>query len=259
LWKKKRSSSLSTAMPLELTTMLKVRTTLAIALVIAPLAVLATACSRPPEQQHLTQFFRAARARDNATLAMMSAVSFDPRTQGTVEDFEITSVTPERRTALDFKSLLEAERQARQAEAEFSKKKKEYQDANLPIIEQVIKLERDPAAKWTPAQAKVKAEWDKWRADTGTFAKATSAARAAIASGTGPAEASLTQPGQAAFTPDQFQGEMISKDVTLNAQVRSPEGQTAQKTLTITMQRAMGTFGGQQREGRWIITAIQGA
>ena len=33
----------------------------------------------------LNQFFRAARARDNATLAMMSAVTFDPREQGAVE------------------------------------------------------------------------------------------------------------------------------------------------------------------------------
>ena len=50
------------------------RAGLAIALMIAPLAFLAAACSRAPEQQFLTQFFRAARARDTNTVAMMSAV-----------------------------------------------------------------------------------------------------------------------------------------------------------------------------------------
>ena len=78
---------------------------------IAPLALLA-ACSRPPEQQFLTQFFRAARARDNETLAMMSAVRFKPAEQGEVTDFEITSVSEERRTPLDFKALIDARRQA---------------------------------------------------------------------------------------------------------------------------------------------------
>ena len=94
---------------------------------------------------------------------MMSAVTLDPREQGTVEDFTITSVTPEARTPLDLKTLLDAERKAREAEAEFAKRKMEYQNANLPMIEQVVKLERDPAAKMTPPQQAMKTAWDKWR------------------------------------------------------------------------------------------------
>src|SRR5262245_51219369 len=113
------------------------RAVLALVAAVGPLAILAAGCSRPPEQQLLTQFFRAARARDNATLAMMSAVTLDPREQGTVEDFTITSVSPETRTPLDLKVLLEAEKRAREAEAEFAKRKMEYQNANLPILEQV--------------------------------------------------------------------------------------------------------------------------
>ena len=50
--------------------------------------------------------------------------------------------------------------------------------------------------------------------------------------------------------PDKFQGELMSKDVTLNAQVKMPDGQTAQKTLVVTIQRVAGTLDGQQREGR---------
>jgi hypothetical protein len=42
--------------------------------------------------------------------------------------------------------------------------------------------------------------------------------------------------------------------VTVNAEVRTPEGQTVNKTLTITISRVSG--GG--REGRPIITKIAG-
>jgi hypothetical protein len=237
----------------------QIRACVAIGVVIAPLALLAAACSRPQEQQYLNQFFRAARARDNSTLAMMSAVEFDPREQGEVVDFEITNVTEERRTPLDFKSLLDAERKAVSEQADFLKRKIEYQNANLPALEVIVKMERDPNAKFTPAQQKMKAEWDKWRADTAMHQKAVAAAKAAMTASTGPAEASLTQPGQAPFSAEKFQGNLVSKDVTLNAQVRTPDGQTSNKTLVVTIQRVEGTLDGAQRTGRPIITNIQGA
>ena len=58
------------------------RAVLVLVAALGPLVLLTAACSRPPEQQLLTQFFRAARARDNATLAMMSAVTLDPAREG---------------------------------------------------------------------------------------------------------------------------------------------------------------------------------
>ena len=236
-----------------------IRTAVAIALVMAPLALLAAACSRPAEAQFLNQFFRAARTRDNTSVAMMSAVEFDPREQGEVIDFEITNITEETRTPLDFTSLLDAERKAVADEAEFRKRKLEYQNANLPALEIIVKLEREPDAKFTPAQQKMKEEWDKWRADTTLHQKATAAAKTAIRGNTGPAESSLAQPGQPPFTPDKFQGELISKDVTVNADVRMPDGQTTQKTLVVTIQRVEGTLDGQPRTGKSVIARIQGA
>lgn len=223
-----------------------------------PAVLVAAGCSRPPEQQQLTQFFRAAKARDNATLAMMSAVEFDPREQGTVESFDITSVGQETRRPLGIKALLEAEKKARADEAEFAKRKMEYQTANLALIEQVVKLERDPKAKMTPAQQAVKTAWDKWREESATYTRAVSAARTALSSGLGPTEASLTQPGQPAFDVNAFDGDLVTKDVTIAAQVKSPAGDTSDKTLTITFARASGTQGGAAREGRWIITKIAG-
>jgi hypothetical protein len=234
------------------------RAVLSIMLVLAPLALLVAACSRPPEQQMLTQFFRAARGRDSTTTAMMSAVTLDPRQQGAVEDFTITSVGPEVRAPLDFSTLLGAEQQAREAEQEFQRQKKGYSDANLKTIEEILKLERDPTAKLTREQAAVKPIWDKWREDTAVYVKNASSAASVVKAATGPAEASLSQPGQPSFDPKAFKGETIAKDVSIKADFRSPEGEVSEKDLVVTMMRVVGTQGDTPREGKWIITRIAG-
>ena len=226
----------------------------AAALLLVPATMMVISCSRPPEQQFLTQFFRAARGRDNTTVGRMSAVEIDPRTQGSVEDFEITSIGEEKRAPLSFKPLFEAEAKARAEEKAFLATKIEYQTANIKAIEEVLKLEAQPDAKFSPALQKTKAEWDKWREGIAAHARATSSATAAIKASTGLAEASLTQPGQPPLDARTFEGETISKDVVVNAEVRTPDGQTSQKTLTITISRVAG--GG--REGRPIITKISG-
>ena len=235
-----------------------VRTVLGVALLLAPVALLDMACSRPPEQQMLNQFFRAARSRDNTTAALMSAVPLDPRNQGSVEDFEIVSVGPEQRAPLGLQSFVDAAESARATEAEFQRKKREYSDANLKTIEEILKLEGDPNAKFTREQAAVKPVWDQWRADTAMHVKNLSMADAALAAATAPIEASLDQPGQPAFDIKTFQGDMVTKDVAIKAQFKSPEGQMSEKDLVVTMSRVVGTQAGVQREGKWIITKIAG-
>ena len=151
----------------------------------------------------------------------MSAVEIDPRTQGSVEDFEITSIGEETRTPLTFAPLLEAEAKAKETEQAFLKTKIEYQNANIKVIEEVLKIEQmNPTAKLTPAQENVQAEWDKWREGISAHAKATASATAAIKPATGLAEASLTQPGQPALDPKTFAGETIKKDVVVAATVK---------------------------------------
>ena len=83
---------------------------------------------------------------------MMSTVTLDPRQQGSVEDFTITSVGPEQRVPLHFKALIDAagDRRAR-SEADFQQPKKDYSDANLKTIEEILKLESNPTVKFTPA------------------------------------------------------------------------------------------------------------
>jgi hypothetical protein len=223
-------------------------------LLLVPVALLVVGCSRPPEHQFLNQFFRAASARDNTTVGRMSAVTIDPRTQGSVEDFSIESVSPETRTPLTFKPLFEAEAKAVEEEKAFLKTKIEYQNANIKAIEEILKLEAVADAKLTPAQQKTKEEWNKWREGIAAHARTSSAATAAIKRATGVAEASLTQPGQPALDPRTFEGETIKKDVTVKASVKTPDGATSDKTLVITIERVAG--GG--REGRPIITKISG-
>lgn len=236
----------------------KLSAKLAAAASFVPVMLLIVGCSRPPEQQLLTQFFRAAKARDNSTTSMMSAVTIDPRDKGTIESFSITSVGAEQRTPLNFKALIDAETKARAEEAEFLKTKIEYQTANIKTINEVIKLEQDPKAKMTPAQQKVKAEWDKWREGINSHQKGVSAARAALVAATGPAEASLTQPGQPALDPKTFEGETVTKDVVVAAKMKTPDGKDVDKTLTITFARVSGTLAGTKREGRPVITKIAG-
>ena len=127
------------------------------------------------------------------------------------------------------------------------------------MIEQVVKLERDPEAKMSAAQQAIKVAWDKWREDSATFTRGgVGGCGWRWSAAAGPAAASLSQPGQPAFDPSAFQGEIVTKEVVLDAQVRNPQGQTAPATMTLTMTRAVGTIAGQAREGRWIITKIAG-
>ena len=231
------------------------RTFVVAVLLLLPTGFFVISCSRAPEQQFLTQFFRAARGRDTTTVGRMSAVNIDPREQGTVEDFSIESIGPETRTPLTFKPLFEAEDKAKQEERAFLDTKIAYQTANIKAIEEVLKIEQtNPTPKYTPAQQKTMDEWNKWREGIAAHAKATAGATAAIKRATGVAEASLTQPGQPALDPKTFEGETIKKDVTVKASFKSPEGQTSDKTLVITIERVAG--GG--REGRPIITKITG-
>jgi hypothetical protein len=57
---------------------------------------LAAACSVPPEQPIIADFFAASRLRDTTALAKFATVVFEPREQGMVASFEIERVSAER-------------------------------------------------------------------------------------------------------------------------------------------------------------------
>jgi hypothetical protein len=61
----------------------------------ALLALFVAACSVPPEQVILEQFFSASRLRDRTALQHLATVVFEPREQGIVTRFRITGVASE--------------------------------------------------------------------------------------------------------------------------------------------------------------------
>jgi hypothetical protein len=60
-------------------------------------ALMALACSVPPEQPIVIDFFAASRLRDLTALSRFSTVVFEPHENGVVSRFDIEDVTPERR------------------------------------------------------------------------------------------------------------------------------------------------------------------
>ena len=59
-------------------------------------AMLVTACGvLSPDEQLLTDFFEASRLHDTSTVSRMSGVTFNPRTDGIVQSFEVEDATDE--------------------------------------------------------------------------------------------------------------------------------------------------------------------
>ena len=222
---------------------------------LAPLALTMTACSSAAEKPLLQQFFTASRLRDNATLANFAAVSFHPTDDGIVESFSITSVSPEQRQALHVKELAKAHDEARSADEEFSKRKKAYQDENMEAIERVLKAERQKG-KLGGQDAVVQASWTKWRDETAQSAKRVSEARSKLAAERNIAEVSMSSPGKA-IDVSKYDGAMVAKDVTVDAKVKMANGESTQKTLVITVERAVLKTESGETAGRWIITRIK--
>ena len=212
--------------------------------------------SAGPEQQILTNFFRAARVRDNVTLGNLSAVSFDPRTEGSVEEFSIVSISDEQRRTLPIHELTEAVAKARADDEDLAKRKKAYQDANFPALQRVVKAEQ---AKETVkgADAEIQTAWTRWREEQTQSLRRLSEARTKLATEQEQAVASLTAPGRDDVDVSTMDVEVAMKAVTVNAQVKTPDGPTVPRTLVFTFQRAIAKQGGQTTEGRWLIVGIQ--
>jgi hypothetical protein len=220
-----------------------------------------SACSSPnaSEENLVRQFFRASGLRDSQTLSNFATVSFEPKTEGTVADFEVTAVSPERTEPLRVIELNRAVTEAEAANKAFNDKKKTYQDANADAIDRVLKAE-GAGRKLTGRDLQVQAEWTKWRDDSGAEAKKVSAARAALSNARPIAELSLmANSGAPTPTVEELNGTLVSKDISVRAQVRGADGATTEKNYVMTVQRAVVKTEKGERTGKWIITAIKPA
>jgi hypothetical protein len=229
----------------------------ALVVVISGLALAEAACTAaPPEQVLLSNFFRAARVRDNTTLGNIAAVNFNPRTEGTVETFEVVGIAPEQRRPIAIRALMDEEAKAVEEEAAFTRKTQEFQKANRDAINRVTKAESAQQAV-SGADAAVQASINQWRTDQAQHSRRLSDVRARLARERNFSVSSLTPPGRPDVDVSNMDVELVTKQVTVEAQVRTPEGQTVPRTIIFTFMRAVGNEGGQAREGRWLITGLQ--
>lgn len=227
------------------------------AVVVLTAAVLASACSiAGEEQQLLKKFFDASRMRDNTTLNNIAAVAFRPQEEGTVQSFSIVSVSPETRRTLRIKELNAAFDAAKKEDDEFTKNKKEYQDKNIEAIDRALKAERENKPL-RGNDAEVQKQWTKWREETQAVSKKVSEARKAAADEQTIAALSVYDARNPVNVAD-YDGDLASKDVTIAAQAKAPDGQTSDKQLVVTLQRAeLKNAAGEARNGRWVITGIK--
>lgn len=230
-------------------------------MVLAVAALSACSSQYASEENLVRQFFRASGLRDSQTLANFATVSFDSKTEGTVGtgDFEVTAVSPERTEPLRVIEASKALQDAEAANKAFNEKKKTYQDANMEAIDRVLKAE-SAGRKLTGKDAQIQAEWTKWRDETGAEAKKVSAARAALAGSRPIAEMSLmANAGSPTPTIEELNGNLVSKDISVTANVRGADGTTTSKNYVLTAQRAVVKTDKGERQGKWIITAIKPA
>jgi hypothetical protein len=211
-------------------------------------------CSSAPEQPILNQFFTASRLSDNTSLANFTMVAFDPTVQGIIISYTITGVTPEQRRPLGLRTLAKAREDAEAADLEFSKRKYEYQTTNIDAIKRVLQSERENA-RLAPKDAEVQVAWNRLVEDSNALSKKAVDAKRRLATEKAVADMSING-GPTHVDVSKFDGELVSKDVSIAAPVKLPSGETVQKNLVITMQRAV-LKGDKELTGRWVITSIK--
>ena len=219
------------------------------------LLVVVACGSTPVEQQLLTQFFRAARVRDNTALASISAVPFDPRTDGSVQDFKIDNIGAPQHRKLQVQEFTAEQEKVRNDQIEFTKKMRDFYQSNSIAIDRALKADRENQPV-RGQDATLLTEYKKWDADSRDLERKLSQARQKVAKEKS-ALVSLTPPGRDDVDVTGMDVDIITEPVTVTAQVQTPDGKTAPRTMVFTLQRASGKKDGQTTEGRWIIMGIQ--
>jgi hypothetical protein len=221
-------------------------------------AFVVASCGGGEEYPILQKFFTASKLRDNVTLGNFAAVSFDPAKDGQMVSFSITNQGAEQSKTLEFKERAKVVKQAADADNALSKRKTEYQDKNTEAIDRVLKLE-SKGAKVGGKDAVIQQEWTKWREEQAVSSKKLSETRKSLNEGRGIVELSLLDP-QYPVDVTAMDGVLVSKDITIEGTVKSPDGQSAKKTFIFTMQQArMKKADGTDLNGRWIITGYKEA
>ena len=226
-------------------------------LLLTPLMVIlvfsAAGCAGSEHDQMIRKFFNSSGMGDNSTLVNIGTVSFDPAREGKATNVSFVSETPAQTRVLKLKDFDAAFKTAQAAEADFSKKMKEYQDKNIDAINRVLKIEQAGKGKPAGKDVEVQSAWTKWRDEAKLNAKKVSEARLALAAERKVAD--LSMPNN-----DVMQGEVTeaTQDVTVTADVVAPDGKRTNKTLVLTLQNVtLKDATGKMIPGKWMITGFK--
>ena len=222
------------------------------------LAVIAVACGGGEEKTLLNKYFMASKMADNLTLANIATVAFDPKTDGQMGSFSILSITEPVSTPLELKANAAALKVVVDEEKAFTEKKKAYQDGHSDAIDRILKAEQ----KKQPvrgADAEIQKEWNKFLEEQAVISGKLSDARRKANSGRGLVEISV-QDQREPIDVTTFDGEVKSKDVTIEGSVKPETGDAVTKKFVITLKQAiLKNVNGKDREGRWVITGRKDA
>jgi hypothetical protein len=237
------------------------RSRFALGFLLAPilftLIVSTVGCGGSNEEGLVRNFFTSSRARDNVTLGNIATVSFDPRTDGSVENFSFVSETQETTEPLELKAVSQAYSTVKKADDAFSAKKNEFQKANLEAIIRVEKAEQ-ASKKVTGKDAEVQKAWSKWREDMAASAKKVSDARQLLGSPQRKVAELSMQNAQKPVDVTEYDGVLAAKEMTVSANVRMPDGKSATKTLVLTLQQArLKGADGAETVGKWVVTKVK--
>jgi hypothetical protein len=217
------------------------------------LAVIAVACGGGEEKTLLNKYFMASKMADNLTLANIATVAFDPKTDGQMQTFSVLSVSEPVSSPLELKANAAALKVVVDEEKAFTEKKKKYQDEHSDVIDRILKAEQ----KKQPvrgADAEIQKEWNTFLAEQSVISGKLSDARRKANSGRGLVEISI-QDQREPIDVTAFDGEIRSKDVTIEGSVKPETGNAVTKKYVLTLKQAiLKNVNGKDRAGRWVVT-----
>jgi len=224
--------------------------------VLVVLALTAAGCGGSEHDLMIRKFFTSAGAGDVATLGNIATVSFDPNKDGRAQNLKFVSETPEQTRVLNIAALDKTYKEAVAAEADFSKRMREYQDKNIDAINRIVKIEQSGKGKPAGADLAVQAAWTKWREDNAVVQKAKSDAHKALLAERKVADLSMPDVDPLTFA----EATEVTSELTYTADVRTPDNQVSKKTLVFTLQRLiLKDSAGKIKEGTWMITGLKEA
>jgi hypothetical protein len=224
--------------------------------VLVVLALTVAACGGSDHDLMVRKFFTSAATGDVATLGNIATVSFDPNKDGRAQNLKFVSETPAQTRVLKLAELDKAYKDAQAAEADFSKKMKEYQDKNIDAINRIMKIEQSGKGKPGGGDLAIQAAWTKWKDENAVVQKTKAEALKALQSERKVADLSLADVDASTY-PEATE---VTTEVTYTADIRTPDNQVTKKTLVLTFQRVvLKDAAGKIKEGNWMITGLKDA